>query len=1522
MKKFFKKIMSMLLSAFMLLGLTLNFSTIKVYADSITYNTNLVVNGDGKLSNGVGSGTGSQDFKGWTSDQGSNSKFLVGNSNDFLGSTVYDDDPNDVWFDYYPQSAASETLYQTIDISSIALDVDSGNVTLNLSAYIRKYKASSTAILRVEMLDDSDVKKGSYELSNNSADDNSNDWQNKTGSTAVVSGTRKLKVSMIASISPASPDLTSDYIDFGDIKLTLTKVATSTTPTVTTSAGSTTFKEGDQPAAVDSGLVVSASQIASATVSITGNFHSSEDVLNFTSTATNYGNIAGSYNAVTGELTLTSSGATATLGQWQAALRSVTYNDTLSPPIQFTRTVSFVINDGTNNSAVVNKTITVVAIPTVKTSLGTTVFNWGNQAIAVDSGITVNSPHTARLASAIVSVKDTNATIYTSEDVLGFTNNDSSKYGNISGSYNNLLGTFTLNSSGATATLEQWQAVLSAVTYKNTSSSPHTANRIVSFVVNDGANDSKIATKTIAAVPIVTTTVGTTTFEEGGQPAAVDSGLTVSASKLSSATVSITGNLHSSEDVLGFTNNDSSKYGNISSSFTSSAGVLTLTSSGATASLAQWQAALQAVTYSDSSNDPNTAARTVSFVANDGTNDSNAATKTVSITAVNNLPTLVATALNPSYNAGNSAVALFSGTTASTVEAGQMIKSLTLTVSNVTDGNNEILAVDGSDVSLTNSSGSTANNNFAYVVSLTGSTATITISGDKSCTDEKSLIDGLTYKDSGLNPTKGNRIITLTSIQDNGGTSNGGSDTTTLSMASTVKVISVPETPTIGTAIAGDAQASVTFTVPTDDGGSSITGYTVTATPAGGVSIKTASGTSSPITVTGLTNGASYTFTVTATNGVGTSAASSASNSVTPAAITTEITSFDAIPSKIAGNAGSAIYANAAAVISTLPTSVTANSNTVTLPVSTWVDTDNYNPNALGSYTFTATLGTMPAGYANSENHTATVEVVVGAPALIVTAAPSEASITVTNNIEGVQDIITVTAINPGDIVKVYNDISGGSLLGIGTVALGETSVTINVSQLGVNAGNIYISVTSQGKTESSRTRKAYAQEIRNSSLGLSTVAFDKNVGNQADINMYVNFNGNTLAGISNGGNALINGTDYVVNGNIITIAKGYLSNQNRGSFVITFNFSSGNSQTVAVTIIDTTVTNTSGGGTTTGGSSTISTRTVDVIEGTDSTVAPVKVEITRTVEGGTKIDTVKLDEAKITEIIAKTLVANKTEVTIPITDLKDNPADALKIEIPKTSVDKLAKNGIGVKIDASRAKLEISKETLRGISGDVNISIKEVTDKSKIDETKAMGLKIFGDVNGEVKALGNPIEIEANITGRTKITIPIDPSKLPSSKEELDKFLSSLAVMVHHSDGEDVEDKGTIVYDEKGNAVGISIYVNKFSSFTLIEMPKDYFNGKTTVMSDKVDENKEWHLKFTKAADPSTVTSDNIYVTDLKGNKVEVKVSCDSDNIIKVSPVNPYKSGETYYIYISKKVTSKYKEPLTEDLRYEFTVK
>jgi hypothetical protein len=107
-----------------------------------------------------------------------------------------------------------------------------------------------------------------------------------------------------------------------------------------------------------------------------------------------------------------------------------------------------------------------------------------------------------------------------------------------------------------------------------------------------------------------------------------------------------------------------------------------------------------------------------------------------------------------------------------------------------------------------------------------------------------------------------------------------GSETST-AVQSFTAVATFPDAPTIGTATGGNAEATVTFSAPGSNGGSAITSYTVTSSP-GSI---TGTGASSPITVTGLSNGTAYTFTVTATNIVGTGSASSASNSVTPATV-------------------------------------------------------------------------------------------------------------------------------------------------------------------------------------------------------------------------------------------------------------------------------------------------------------------------------------------------------------------------------------------------------------------------------------------------------------------------------------------------------------------------------------------------------------------------------------------------------------------------------------------------------------
>jgi len=129
--------------------------------------------------------------------------------------------------------------------------------------------------------------------------------------------------------------------------------------------------------------------------------------------------------------------------------------------------------------------------------------------------------------------------------------------------------------------------------------------------------------------------------------------------------------------------------------------------------------------------------------------------------------------------------------------------------------------------------------------------------------------------------------LTITADNSTGGTNNFA-----------YKVGYVPNAPTLGTRTTGDGQVSVAFTDGTAiDGNPATTGYTVVVKDSTCTTdVTTATGSSSPISVTGLTNGTTYCFAVKATNSVGDSSLSSTGTSTPNPAQRGAVSSLGATP--------------------------------------------------------------------------------------------------------------------------------------------------------------------------------------------------------------------------------------------------------------------------------------------------------------------------------------------------------------------------------------------------------------------------------------------------------------------------------------------------------------------------------------------------------------------------------------------------------------------------------------------------
>jgi hypothetical protein len=410
-------------------------------------------------------------------------------------------------------------------------------------------------------------------------------------------------------------------------------------------------EDGGAVAVADSDASITdldSTQLQSLTVTITNVLDGAAESLSADTTGTS---IAASYDSGTGVLTLT---GTDTVANYEQVLRTIEYDNTSQDPDTTDRVLEVVTNDGTADSNIGTTTIAMTAdndAPVLDldandssgssgADFSTTFTEDGGAVTIADVDATFIDVDSSTLTSMTVTL--TNRPNGGQESLSADTTGTS-----MSASYNSGSGVLTLTGVDSIA---NYETVLRRIEYDNASNNPDTTDRTITFVANDGEDDSNIGTATVVINPTNDAPVldldaddssgatgadyDTTFTEDGGAVniADVDASIgDVDDTNLESLTITITNLLDGAAESLSADTTGTS----IAASYDSGTGVLTLTG---TDTVANYEQVLRTIEYDNTSQDPNTTDRVLEVVTNDGTADSNIGTTTIAMTADNDAP--------------------------------------------------------------------------------------------------------------------------------------------------------------------------------------------------------------------------------------------------------------------------------------------------------------------------------------------------------------------------------------------------------------------------------------------------------------------------------------------------------------------------------------------------------------------------------------------------------------------------------------------------------------------------------------------------------------------------------------------------------------------------------------------------------------------------------------------------------------------------------------------------------------------
>ncbi|MFK3798211.1 retention module-containing protein [Pseudomonas sp. NPDC088444] len=522
------------------------------------------------------------------------------------------------------------------------------------------------------------------------------------------------------------------------------------------------------------------------------------------------GHITVTQSVVDGNIVLTLTG-NATKAEYQALIDSITFKNTSDNPTTDPRAITVTVNDGALNSAASSTAVTVAPVndaPTI-TFTGAS-YTENGAATPLVTNLVIKDVDSGQLSSATITLSGIKGEdLIVSDYYKGGTEGDTSlgiHYSLSNDANGNIVITLTGN-----ASIDDYKALISSITYANNSDNPYADPRSVKIEITDvdahgTDNQSGFSTGSVTVTPVndapiightgTGTSFGNTWNESladgtpsgsGKGPGKIARDFTLTdpdTTVLKSATITLT-NSHDG-DILNVVKNAGLTY-EITNVKDAQGNIVSQTITFGPGTAAQYQTAIQSITFDSSSHNPSTENRIINITIDDGGDVNNIATtvSTIRITTVNDAPTVGTDKVT--FTENDNAVSVVKNLQLNDLDNTTLSKAV-VSVSDMKAG--ELLTFTG-----TTPDGVTV----TEVKNASGQVTGFTLSGVATLEQYKALIESIKFQAPGDNPIAGTRGVDIT-VTDSGAKGNGVNGKESFLAHGEISVVAVNDAPTANAA--------------------------------------------------------------------------------------------------------------------------------------------------------------------------------------------------------------------------------------------------------------------------------------------------------------------------------------------------------------------------------------------------------------------------------------------------------------------------------------------------------------------------------------------------------------------------------------------------------------------------------------------------------------------------------------------------------------------------------------------------